>query len=74
MSNETNSILYQQAAEMIDYFEGKLPAQLIEQALDSGDLVQLNAAVNKAWNEMYKLEFRPDTYEPTDAQIEAQAS
>ena len=48
MSNQTNDILFERAAEMIDYFQGKLPARLIEQDLEHDDLEALAEHVNQA--------------------------
>jgi hypothetical protein len=38
MSNEINEQLMERAASMIDYYEGKLPAQMIELDLERNDL------------------------------------
>lgn len=38
MSNTTNELLLERAAEMVDYWEGTLHARIILQALDTGDL------------------------------------
>lgn len=45
MSDLVNAQLFERAAEMIDYFEGKLPAKAIEQALDNQDLEALYVLV-----------------------------
>jgi hypothetical protein len=37
--------LYERASDCIDYFESKLPATLIEQAIDSGDEKELERLV-----------------------------
>lgn len=37
--------LYERASECIDYFESKLPATLIEQAIDKGDEKELERLV-----------------------------
>lgn len=57
MSNLVNDELFNRAAEMIDYFEGKLPAQLIEQALGSNDLDSLRKYVLEAEAEASRQEF-----------------
>lgn len=48
MSNEINTLLLERASEMITMFEGKLPAQVIEQDLVREDLEALNTHVCEA--------------------------
>jgi len=48
MSNQVNTELLERAADMVGYFESKLPATLIQQALDSGDLEQVHYYVAQA--------------------------
>lgn len=48
MSDTVNTELFERAAEAIDYFEGKLPAQLIEKDLERNDLEQLRYHVQAA--------------------------
>jgi hypothetical protein len=48
MSNNVNTGLLERASEMIDYFESKLPAQLIEADLASNDLEALHGHVLQA--------------------------
>lgn len=48
MSDIVNQELYERAAQMIDYFEGKLPAELIERALNADDLDELAYQVSQA--------------------------
>jgi hypothetical protein len=48
MSNPINDLLFGRAAEMIDYFEGKLPAKLIEKDLELNDLDSLYKHVRDA--------------------------
>lgn len=38
MSNSTNTELLERAAAMIDYFVGKMPAQVIEHDLEMNDM------------------------------------
>ena len=38
MSDNNNTSLLDRASEMVEYFEGKLPAKLILMALDKNDL------------------------------------
>jgi hypothetical protein len=57
VSNQVNTDLFERAAEMIDEFEGKLPAQLIEQDLERNDLISLYNHVNQAEAEMSRQEF-----------------
>lgn len=48
MSNNINSVLFDRASEMITYFEGKLPAKVIEADLDRNDLEALQVHVANA--------------------------
>ena len=48
MSNQVNTELLERAADMVEYFESKLPAQLIQKALDSGDLDMVRQYVAEA--------------------------
>lgn len=48
MSNDTNSELMERALTAIGYFEGKLPAQIIEKDLEDGDLEALLYHVKQA--------------------------
>jgi hypothetical protein len=48
MSTEANTILMERAADMIDLWEGKMPAKLIEKALDENDLDALYKYVKDA--------------------------
>ena len=48
MSNQVNTELLERAADMVEYFESKLPATLIQQALDSGDLDMVRKYVAEA--------------------------
>ena len=48
MSTEVNTQLMERAASMIDYFEGKLPAELIEKDLELNDLDSLYKHVHEA--------------------------
>lgn len=48
MSNNTNSELLDRAAEMVDYWEGTLHAELIRKALDENDLEQVLKATANA--------------------------
>lgn len=57
MSNQINAQLFERAAEMIDFFEGKLPAQVIEQDLASNDLEALYQHVTLAEAEASRQEF-----------------
>ena len=45
MSNNVNSLLYDRANEVITYFEGKLPAKILEQDIKNNDLEALQAHV-----------------------------
>lgn len=59
MSLTINSIWLERAAACIDYFEGKLPAQLIEQDLDNNDMEELQHHVMLAEAEMSIEYFAP---------------
>lgn len=48
MEDEVNTELFERAAEMITYFEGKLPAQVLEADLASNDLEALYRHVTDA--------------------------
>ena len=48
MSNLVNTELFERAAEMVTYFEGKLPAKVIEQDLKHNDLEALRYHVADA--------------------------
>lgn len=63
MSSITNTSWLERAAECIDYFEGKLPAQLIEQDLNSNDLESLQKHVLQAEAEISIEWFAPDNPE-----------
>lgn len=60
MSHTTNTELLERAAYCIDYFEGKLPAQLIETALDNNDLEMVAAHVAVAESEINDQELCND--------------
>lgn len=57
MSHSVNTSLFERAAEMITYFEGKLPAQVLEQDLDNNDLGALFAHTIEAESEAARQEF-----------------
>lgn len=64
MSNNVNTELLDRAAEMVDYFEGKLPATLIRNALDENDLdlvrrYVVEAEAMAAQTEMYGYDVLP---------------
>lgn len=59
MSNNNNTDLLERAAICVDYFEGKLPAILIERDLDNNDLEELAVHVKQAEDVMYTLEYNP---------------
>lgn len=63
MSTEVNTQLMERAASMIDYFEGKLPAELIEKDLELNDLDSLYKHVHEAEAEASRQEhYATDTY------------
>lgn len=57
MSNTSNTIWYERAAECIHYFEGKLPAKLIQKALDEDNMEDLQRFVLEAEAEWSRQEF-----------------
>lgn len=61
MSTEANTIWYEswyeRAAECIHYFEGKLPAELIQKALDEDNMEDLQKFVMEAEAEWSRQEF-----------------
>lgn len=48
MSQTVNSELFERASIVSDYFEGKLPAQVIEKDLERNDLEQLELHIYEA--------------------------
>jgi len=52
MSNQVNTDLLERVAELMEYWEGTMHAKLLQQALDSNDLEQLNYIANLAEKEM----------------------
>ncbi len=48
MSTQVNTNLFERAALMVDYFQDKLPAQLIEADLERNDLQALDYHVTAA--------------------------
>lgn len=57
MSNTSNDLLMERAQECIEYFEGKLPANLIEKDIEDNDLGSLSYHVKQAEAEMSRQEF-----------------
>lgn len=57
MSNHTNTDLYERAVYMIDYFQDKLPAQLIESDIANNDLELLQRHIVEAEAEAARQEF-----------------
>lgn len=65
MSNYSNEQLLDRAAEMVDYWEGTLHAELIRQALDSNDLEEVRhhvvlAEAEAARQEIYGYDLMPE--------------
>jgi len=69
MSNNENTRLFERAAECLSYFEGKLPAKLIQHDLDNDDLESLNQHVNEFERLMTEMEYQPEPI--TDETISA---
>lgn len=57
MSNQVNDTILDRAQEMVEYFEGKLPAKLILDALDKNDLYLVMEQTLKAEAEASRQEF-----------------
>lgn len=57
MSSEPNTILLERAAACIEYFESKMPAQLIEEDLSHKDMESLQRHVAQAEAEMSAQHF-----------------
>ena len=62
MSIEQNTRLLEEAAELIDYFEGTMIGRVLEAAIDSNDLESLDYQVMQARFMQFDLEFRPEAY------------
>jgi hypothetical protein len=56
MSNTTNDLLFERAAEMVDYWEGTLHAKVIHLAMETGDLDLLRQHVVEAEAEASRQE------------------
>lgn len=59
MSNIQNIELLENAAELIDYFEGTTTAKMLEQDLDSNDLEMLSVHVKQARTAQFNAEYNP---------------
>lgn len=57
MSHPVNDLLFERAADMVDYWQGTEKAQLILDALDSNDLDKVQYIVNKLEGEAAIREF-----------------
>lgn len=57
MSNQINTELLERASDVIDYFEGKVLAEVIEKDLDTNDLGALVAHVAIGEAQMAQQEF-----------------
>lgn len=64
MSNNVNQELFERAGICVSYFEGKLPAKLIQKDLDNNDLENLHYHVLEAEKTMFDLEFNPEPITP----------
>ncbi len=69
MSNNINTELFERAAECISYFEGKLPAELIQKDLDNNDLESLFQHVKEAEQVIYQLEYNPEEVYGSEEQV-----
>lgn len=59
MSNLANTELLESAAELIDYFEDKLPAKVIEKDIAGNDMDALAAHVREARATQFDIEYKP---------------
>lgn len=69
MSTEANTKLLEEAAEMLDYFEGTMTADIIQAQIEANDLDGLYETVRSARFEMLRQEYQPDYEEVTDEDI-----
>jgi len=60
MSNQTNTLLLEEAHFYADYFEGKQPAKLIYKYIEANDYDNLAVAVKKARDLAFELEYNPN--------------
>lgn len=60
MSLESNTTLIEEAQEFIDYFEGKLPAEVMRQDIETGDLDSLAYHIGQARAAIFELEYAPE--------------
>lgn len=60
VSNLANTELLESAAELIDYFEDKLPAKLLEQDIRENDMDALAQHVMEARAAQSDIEFNPE--------------
>lgn len=65
MSEEINTRLLEEAAFMVDYFEGTPIARVLEQDLESNDLEALAVHMREARQVLHDLEYSPEQ-ESTD--------
>jgi hypothetical protein len=66
MSNNSNTRLLEEAAELIDYWEGTQFADQLELAINNNDLDHLWELVRTARFEMLRQEFHPERDEVGD--------
>lgn len=60
MSVHENTLLLEEAADLIDYWSGTLHAQLMEEDLKHNDLDLLRKHVREARNAQFDIEYRPE--------------
>lgn len=61
MSNQVNTDLLEQASFHLDYWTGTLWEKLIQHAVDTNDLEQLEKLISDSWTEIFNKEYQPDT-------------
>lgn len=59
MSVDENVKLLDEAAELIDYFDGTMIGRVLESVVDSGDMESLSYQVGQARKVLFDLEYNP---------------
>lgn len=59
MSDLANTALIEEAGNLIDYWEGKLPSELMRADIETHDYESLHRHVSEARVAMYDLEYEP---------------
>lgn len=69
MSHEANTRLFEEAAELIDYWQGTMHAKIMESHLEANDLDGLHESVAMARREMLNQEYDPPEEQLSDEDI-----